>query len=876
MFQGVAAKVNHLAGYLRTSCFPTGGGLTKSCQRRTSFAYPEGTAYSSASENSNQNNKNNRQIQQHPKPVGYCHHHCYHHQCRYYHYGRHHQNAESVTFTDQYLQQVRQRVQRSIGQVCKFCTNTISMSSNSPSGSSGDQKHTNRLINEKSPYLLQHAHNPVDWYPWCQEAIDRAKAENKLIFLSVGYSTCHWCHVMEKESFENEEVAKIMNENFINVKVDREERPDIDKLYMTFILLINGSGGWPMSVWLTPDLAPVTGGTYFPPKDRWGMPGFSTILLKLKNKWLTDSEDLASTGRSIIDAIQKNVEERHKEEPERALTAEEKFKQSNAIYKRNFDPVWGGSLGAPKFPEVSKLNLMFHSHIRDPAGKILGVVLNTLDKMAAGGIHDHVFGGFARYSVDKKWHVPHFEKMLYDQGQLLMAYSNGYKTTKKQLYLDVADSIFNYICKDLQHPAGGFYSGEDADSLPTWESSDKIEGAFYAWTYAEVRDLLKPNLDKFGDIGEVDPVDVYTEHYNIQETGNVEPSSDPHGHLLGKNILIVYGSVGETADKCKTSSEVVSGIVKVGNAILHEVRDKRPRPHLDTKIICAWNGLILSGLSQLACIKDAPNREKYLQAATSLVSFIRENLFDMKARKLLRSCYGDDTEKAKSLEHPIYGFIDDYAFLIKGLTDYYRASLDKSALWWGKELQEIQDQLFWDQVNGAYFYSEANSSNVVVRLKEDHDGAEPCGNSVSVHNLLLLGDYFESESFHDKAKKILNYFSNVTPFGYVLPEMMSAMLLDCHGRDMLVVVGPDGPRTDNLIDAVRDFYMPGLTIVRLNSVTPDQHLAGKTLKSFRMLQDAPTAYFCHNKVCQMPVTDPARLTEDLIPKHIFDYTEYEN
>ncbi|XP_062548812.1 uncharacterized protein B0495.5 [Armigeres subalbatus] len=761
-----------------------------------------------------------------------------------------------------------------LGQICSFHT-TTGMASDG-AGSSNKPKHSNRLINEKSPYLLQHAHNPVDWYPWGDEAIARAKAENKLIFLSVGYSTCHWCHVMEKESFENEQVAEIMNENFINIKVDREERPDIDKLYMTFILLINGSGGWPMSVWLTPDLAPVTGGTYFPPKDRWGMPGFTTVLLKLKIKWATDGEDLAATGRSIIDAIQRNVEEKHQDEPERVFTPEEKYRQAVTIYKRNFDPVWGGSLGAPKFPEVSKLNLIFHAHLQDPSTKILGVVLNTLDKMAAGGIYDHVFGGFARYSVDKKWHVPHFEKMLYDQGQLLMAYANGYKTTRKPLYLEVADSIYRYICKDLQHPAGGFYSGEDADSLPTWESAEKIEGAFYAWTYAEVRDLLKANLDKFGDIGKVDPVEVYTEHYDIQETGNVEPSSDPHGHLLGKNILIVYGSVRETAEKLETTPEIVDRILKVGNELLHEVRDKRPRPHLDTKIICAWNGLILSGLSQLSCIKDAPNRAEYIKTCSKLVSFIRENLYDAQARKLLRSCYGDESDKAKSLESPIYGFIDDYAFLIRGLIDYYRASLDTSSLSWAKELQEIQDQLFWDHKNGAYFYSEANSANVVVRLKEDHDGAEPCGNSVSAHNLIMLGDYFETVDFREKANKLFSYFANVSPFGYVLPEMMSAMLLQENGRDMLVVVGPDGPEATTLADAARDFYMPGLLIVQLNPSLPDHSLGGKTLKSFKMMKEAPTAYMCHNKVCQLPVTEAERLTEDLVNTYVFDHAEYEN
>lgn len=752
-------------------------------------------------------------------------------------------------------------------------------SSGSSSGTEKEPKFTNRLKQEKSPYLLQHAHNPVEWYPWGEEAIQRARDENKLIFLSVGYSTCHWCHVMEKESFESEEVAKIMNEHFINIKVDREERPDIDKLYMMFILLINGSGGWPMSVWLTPDLAPVTGGTYFPPKDRWGMPGFTTVLTKLANKWSTDKEDLTRTGRSVIEAIRRNVDQKRTEEiedPTGVETLETKFKQAINIYQRNYDPVWGGSMDAPKFPEASKLNLMFHLHVQEPKHKVLGVVLNTLDKMAAGGIHDHVFGGFARYSVDKKWHVPHFEKMLYDQGQLLSLYANGYRLTGKPLYLAVGDAIYRYLCKDLRHPAGGFYSGEDADSYPTADSAEKIEGAFYAWTYGEVKEILQRNAEKFGDLGKVNPMQVFAEHYDIQEAGNVEPSSDPHGHLLGKNIFIVYGSVQETADKCETTPEVVERILRVGNELLHEVRDKRPRPHLDTKIICAWNGLVLSGLSQMACIKDAPARSEYLATASELVKFIRANLYDVQARKLLRSCYGGSEETLAS-EHPIYGFIDDYAFLIKGLIDYYVASLDEHALHWAKELQDIQDELFWDPKHGAYFYSEANSPNVAVRLKEDHDGAEPCGNSVAAHNLLLLSDYFEEERLKEKARTLFDYFSHTTPFGYVLPSMMSAALLEEHGKNTLIVVGSESAEATALVDAVRQFHIPGMIIVQLKIDQPPHiERRRKSLDNFKMVKNMPTAYICHNKVCHLPVTEPERLTEEFQPRYTFDYLEYEN
>ena len=302
----------------------------------------------------------------------------------------------------------------------------------------------NRLIDEKSPYLLQHAHNPVNWYPWCDEALELAKKENKLIFLSIGYSTCHWCHVMERESFEDEETAKIMNEKFINIKVDREERPEIDKLYMTFILLINGTGGWPLSIFLTPDLSPITGGTYFPNTDRWGMPGFKTILAKVAQKWETSREDLTETGLSVIEAIRKSTMQKradgdHDDHP---MSVEDKFYQAINIYKKAFDHEYGGTSGSPKFPEVSKINFLFHAFVQTKDKELLELSLNTLNKIANGGIHDHVFGGFSRYSVDSKWHIPHFEKMLYDQAQLLMAYSNAYKITKNQKYLDIIHKTF--------------------------------------------------------------------------------------------------------------------------------------------------------------------------------------------------------------------------------------------------------------------------------------------------------------------------------------------------------------------------------------------------------------------------------------------------
>lgn len=534
-------------------------------------------------------------------------------------------------------------------------------------------------------------------------------------------SSCHWCHVMEHESFEDEETAKIMNEKFVNIKVDREERPEIDKIYMTFIVLINGSGGWPLSIFLTPDLAPVTGGTYFPPSDRWGMPGFKTILNKVALKWETSREDLTETGLSVIEAIKRSVSQKRadNDNEENPMSIEEKFNQAVKIYKRAMDPQWGGTNGAPKFPEVSKLNFIFHAFSQSKDKALLETVLNTLDKMANGGIHDHVFGGFARYSVDKKWHIPHFEKMLYDQGQLLTAYSNAFKITKNSKYLAIAENIFRYITKDLYHSAsGGFYSGEDADSLPSATSKEKIEGAFYAWDYKEIKELFEKNTTKFQD---ANAFKMYCYHYDIKENGNVEPSSDPHGHLLGKNIHFVKGSLEETAEKFGLSSESVTTILNTGNSILHEAREHRPRPHLDNKIITAWNGLILSGISKLASIKeDTSKREEYLKIAKKQVEFLREHSFDANTMKLLRACYGEgaNNEMTSRGHTPIFGFLDDYAFLIKGLIDYYVASFDVTVLYWAKELQELQDQYFWDETNGGYFYSEASQSDVIVRMKE--------------------------------------------------------------------------------------------------------------------------------------------------------------
>ncbi|KAH8306033.1 hypothetical protein KR018_012586, partial [Drosophila ironensis] len=747
-------------------------------------------------------------------------------------------------------------------------------------------KKGNRLVSAKSPYLLQHAYNPVDWYPWGEEAFEKARRENKVIFLSVGYSTCHWCHVMEHESFENPETAAIMNANFVNIKVDREERPDIDKIYMQFLLLSKGNGGWPMSVWLTPDLAPLVAGTYFPNKSRYGIPSFNMVLENIATKWLTDRESMLRAGNTLVSVLQK--QENAAPLAEAAFepgSAEDKLGQAIYVHKQRFDETHGGFGSEPKFPEVARLNFLFHGYLVTKDVDVLDMVLQTLDHIGRGGINDHVFGGFARYATTKDWHNVHFEKMLYDQGQLMAAYANGYKLTRSDNFLGYADKIYQYLVKDLRHPLGGFYAGEDADSLPTHQDTVKKEGAFYAWSWEEVQEAFKAQSQRFGEVTPERAFEVYTFHYGLKPQGNVPLESDPHGHLTGKNILIVRGSNEETCSNFNLEAKPLQELLDTANDVLHVLRDQRPRPHLDTKIICAWNGHVLSGLSKLANCGTA-KREQYMLTAKQLVEFLRKHMYDSEKKILFRSCYGLGGEDAslEKNEFQIDGFLDDYAFLIKGLLDYYKASLDLSALRWAKELQETQDKLFLDETNGAYFFSQQNSANVIVRLKDgkslgkalyigntaklcvfvDHDGAEPSGNSVSARNLILLSHYYDEDALLQRAGKLMNFFADISPFGQALPEMLSALLLHQNGLDLVAVVGPDSPDTERFVEICRKFYIPGMIILHVDPLHPDEASNQRVQKKFKMVNGKTTVYICHDRVCRMPVTDPAQLEENLM------------
>ncbi|CAG2215539.1 Spermatogenesis-associated protein 20,Uncharacterized protein B0495.5 [Mytilus edulis] len=566
--------------------------------------------------------------------------------------------------------------------------------------SSDSGKFRNRLANEKSPYLLQHASNPVNWYPWGKEAFTKAQEENKPIFLSVGYSTCHWCHVMERESFENEEVGKILNDDFVCIKVDREERPDVDKVYMTFVQVIvdvtfdkvymtfvqvivdvtfdkvymtfvqvivdvtfdkvymtfvqvivdvtfdkvymtfvqatHGSGGWPMSVWLTPDLKPIVGGTYFPPDDRYyGRPGFKSILKKIAQQWEEKRELIDHQGTAILDALMNGT--LLAGQADLGCPGRESVSKCYDMLQTSYDEELGGFGKAPKFPQPVNFNFLFHLYATEPTSDVgktaLEMSLQTLRFMARGGINDHVSKGFHRYSTDTMWHVPHFEKMLYDQGQLLVAYATAYQITKDEMFADVTRDIVEYVTRDLQSAEGGFYSAEDADSYPIDGASEKKEGAFCVWTYEEIQSLLTEPVE---DKPDTKMADIFCFHYDIKEDGNVDPMQDPHDELKNQNVLIVKGSVGQTADKFTIGVDKTKQILEQCRQVLYENRLKRPKPHLDTKILSAWNGLVISGLAKAGSV--LPNKD-FVAKAENAASFIQKYLYKVDDNVLLRSCY---------------------------------------------------------------------------------------------------------------------------------------------------------------------------------------------------------------------------------------------
>jgi uncharacterized protein len=668
----------------------------------------------------------------------------------------------------------------------------------------------NHLISEKSPYLQQHAHNPVDWYPWGPEAFEKSRAEDKPIFLSIGYSTCHWCHVMERESFENEALAAILNRWFVPVKVDREERPDVDRIYMTFVQASTGSGGWPMSVFLTPELKPFYGGTYFPPDNRYGRPGFGAILERIAEAWRDDRERIMQSSTDVIAQLHQygNASGSPTIQAD-ATVLDSAFQHLRRIHdSRN-----GGFGGAPKFPRPVVFNFLLRYYARTKRQEALDMTLDTLRAMAIGGMHDQLGGGFHRYSVDERWFVPHFEKMLYDQAQLAVSYLEAFQITRDPFYAKIARSTLDYVLRDMTHPEGGFYSAEDADSvIDPANPKEKGEGAFYIWSAAE----LKP-FEQFASI------------YGVEQSGNVH--EDPHGEFTGKNILYLREPLDDA-----TEAEL-----QAAKQALLAIRSTRVRPHLDDKILTAWNGLMISAFAKGAQMLDEP---RYLQAAQRAAEFILTRMYNPDTGVLLRR-YRDG-------EAAIEGFLDDYAFFIGALLDLYESDFDERHMTMALTLTDKMRGLFEDPRDGGFFSTAAGDSSLVMRMKDDYDGAEPSGNSVALVDLLRLAHFTDRADYRDAAERTLRALApKIMQQAVAVPQMLVGLDYALGPRREVVIAGD----ADEFVRHLRARFLPRTVTLRAAA----QFFPAAA--SMREIDGRPTAYVCQDYVCQLPVNEASKLDE---------------
>jgi len=686
--------------------------------------------------------------------------------------------------------------------------------------------HANRLTQEKSPYLQQHAHNPVDWYPWGEEAFEKARREDKPIFLSIGYSTCHWCHVMERESFENEAIAELVNRWFVPIKVDREERPDIDRIYMNYVQATTGGGGWPMSVWLTPDLKPFVGGTYFPPEDRYGRAGFPLILERVAQAWQNDRQKIVDTSAGLMEQLrsQANSTAAGLDRIDASI-ADSAFQQ----LRRSFDSKLGGFSSAPKFPRPSVHNFLLRFWKRTGNSEARDMVVETLLAMEKGGMNDQLGGGFHRYSVDEYWFVPHFEKMLYDQAQLVVSYLEAFQITEEATLARAARRTLNYVMRDMTAPDGGFYSAEDADSaVDAARPSDKSEGAFYIWSMQEVTSLLGGDHARW-----------FAFRYGIEPDGNV--SNDPHHEFTGRNILFQAHSVEETAHHFERPVEEVAAAVEAGEHALFEARAKRPRPHLDDKILTSWNGLMISAFAKGGAILDEP---KYVAAARAAADFVLAMLRREDGTLLRRFRDGDSA---------IDGMLDDYTFFAQGLLDLYEATFEFRYLAEAIAVTKKQIELLEDEA-GGFFASAHEDATRLMRFKDDYDGAEPSGNSIALSNLLRLHRVTGSEEFEASARKLIGIFHSrlaAAPFG--MPQMLAACEFDLAPQREIVIAGtPSGP----LAHLIRAQFDPNRILLHAD---PEIARYQPAIESMNARENQTTVYVCENFACHAPVSTEADL-----------------
>jgi len=718
---------------------------------------------------------------------------------------------------------------------------------------SAAHKHANRLAREKSPYLLQHAHNPVDWFAWGDEAFARARADNKPIFLSIGYSTCHWCHVMERESFEDEGVARALNEHFVSIKVDREERPDVDKIYMTFVQATTGSGGWPLNVFLTPELKPFFGGTYFPPDHRQGRPGFPQLLQQIAALWHDQKSEIAGSAADIHARLAAAAAGG---DAEALAPTGGALKNAGELLKGIYDPRHGGFGGAPKFPQPSMPSLLLRCAKRFSDEEAVRLVLHTCDRMAAGGIQDQLGGGFARYSVDAEWLVPHFEKMLYDNAQLTQLYLDAHLVSQPQTpdpgrqtpYAGIARDILDYVLRDLTHPEGGFYSAEDADS-------EGHEGKFYCWTRAELEKLLAPDEFK-----------VAARYFGITAAGNFTDHSHP-APLMGQNVLSVvnplppaHGRGGASEERRQLSTKGSAALLRDTATTMDDStllasakkkmlaeRGKRVRPHLDDKILASWNGLMLGAMARAYAVLGD---EAYRAAAGKNVAFIQSKLWDGKTKTLYH--------RWRDGEHDNVQLLEAYAFLLSGVIDLYEATLASGHLDFAIALAEAMIVKFYDAENGGFWQGAAEAKDLILRVKDDYDGAEPSGNSVATLALLKLAAITGRKDFKEPAEATLRWFAHrLQHFPQALPFMMHALDFWLEEPRRIVVVGdPTSSQARELLHAAHSVYHPNKVVLGT---------AGPVEPFFQALpaKEGPVVYLCSGNSCQPPTQEAAEVRERL-------------
>ncbi len=670
----------------------------------------------------------------------------------------------------------------------------------------------NRLIKEKSPYLLEHAHNPVGWFPWGDEAFAKARVEQKPIFLSIGYSTCHWCHRMAQESFEEEKTAAILNERFVPIKVDREERPDLDEIYMKAVTTLTGRGGWPLSVFLTPDLKPFYGGTYFPPVPSHGLPAFPEVLNFIADTWMNKRQEVVQSSEEITKTIGEGYELKGGGALSKLL-----LDNAYAVVVSAHDPQFGGFGRPPKFPLPSYLGFLLRYSARTRKSSALNPLMKTLDAMAAGGIHDHLAGGFHRYSTDRYWLVPHFEKMLYDNALLAKVYADAYRSTRVERYAVMARDILEWILEEMTSPEGSFFSAQDADT-------PEGEGFYYTWTPDEVSQVL-------GKEGGA----VFCEYYGVSPDGNFEG---------GRSILNVASTKEKVAARLNLTPDQVDESLATGRRALLEARRKRNRPKVDDKVLASWNGLALSGF---ACAYQALQDERYLSAATKAAEFVLAKLVTKGTSPVLRRRYRDG-------EVAIEGNLEDYSFLVAGLIDLYEASFDARWLSAAVRLAEEMVGLFWDAANGAFFLKPPGGE--IVAIKEGYDGPTPSGNSVAALDLLRLAEFTGNKEFREMAETTLKLFADAmesTPTGYL--EMLAAVDFSFGSKEVVIASGSKPSELAAMVREIQTRFLPTKVLARADGDPATAQLTeGKAA-----VNGMPTVYICENFACKAPVTDLAAL-----------------